>query len=153
MCIHVQVALGHEEAEICLDADPAALGFKDGEINTQRGYGHPDLHARLDGCQNSSVRKSAQSLIPSDVRVGAVRISATGWEGWIIKGLKVLAGLLQCEALKIALYITRRCRTTLAVILTQTSLHVIVSKSHYSVFSQALPYIAVSCDCHHTFFI
>lgn len=86
----LQVALGHEEAEICLDADSAALGFKDGEINTQRGYGHPDLHARLDGCQNSSVRKPAHALIPADVKVGAVRISATGWEGWIIEGLKVI---------------------------------------------------------------
>ena len=87
--LNVQVALGHVEAEICLDADSAALGFKDGEINTQRGYGHPDLHARMEGCQNSSVRKTARSLIPADVKVGAVRISATGWEGWIIEGLKV----------------------------------------------------------------
>ena len=65
------------------------LGFKDGEVSLQRGYGHPEAHSKTNACQLSTVRQPAHSLIPPEVRVGAIRISATGWEGWIIEGLKV----------------------------------------------------------------
>lgn len=85
----MQVALGHEEAEICLDSDEGSLGLKDGEVSVHRGYGRPELHSNLRGCQSSTVRKPAHALILPDVKVGAIRISATGWEGWIIRGLEV----------------------------------------------------------------
>lgn len=85
----MQVALGHQEADICLDANDSVIGFKDGEITARRGYAHPGLHDRLEGCTNLTTRKTAQSVIPPEVKVGAVRISATGWEGWILEGLKV----------------------------------------------------------------
>ena len=101
MCIKVtdcalQVAVGHEEQDICLDADSSQLEMSSREVDALRGYGHPDLHAALEGCQRLAQRRPAHSLIPPDVEVGAIRISATGWEGWVLEGLKVRAILQRC---------------------------------------------------------
>lgn len=67
--------------------------FKDSEINARRGYGSLEVHNRLESCQLMSVRRTANSLVLPEVEVGAVRISAAGWEGWIIEGLRVRSSI------------------------------------------------------------
>jgi hypothetical protein len=82
----VQVALGADDAPICADPGPQ------GRVEVARGYGHPDTHvvAPEKGiCQRFARRKPGTGFVPPDVEVGAIRISATGWEGWVIEGLKV----------------------------------------------------------------
>ena len=83
-----QVALGHEEADMCMDVEAHGLG-RGVEVDGQRGYGHPDLHSPRRGCQRRALRRPGGALIAPDVEVGAVRISATGWEGWILQGIEV----------------------------------------------------------------
>ena len=75
-----------------MDVETSSAEFKDREINAHRGYGSPEIHSKLANCQLPSVRKPANSLVLPEVQVGAIRISATGWEGWIIEGLKVSFG-------------------------------------------------------------
>lgn len=91
--------MGHKDCEICLDVNMTGMGYKDSEINTRRGYGHPTVHGKLEECQQRGVRKHPRALIPPDVKVGAVRISATGWEGWILEGMKVPILCLVCESI------------------------------------------------------
>eukprot|EP00884_Botryococcus_braunii_P017341 jgi/Botrbrau1/4290/Bobra.0390s0030.1 len=44
------------------------------------------------GCVSAFARrKPGGGFVPPDVEVGAIRISATGWEGWVIEGLKAIA--------------------------------------------------------------
>ena len=87
------------------------------QLDLARGYGHPGLHALqsdlsaaapaaaptgaaqpgggLDrrwagsNCTRTAHRAVATVAMPEGVEVGAVRISATGWEGAIVQGLKV----------------------------------------------------------------
>jgi hypothetical protein len=83
------VALGHEEADMCMDPPPGASRIRALEVDGQRGYGHPDIHFPKQDCQRRALRRPAGALIAADVEVGAVRISATGWEGHVLEGLQV----------------------------------------------------------------
>ena len=40
-------------------------------------------------CTRSGKRVAASALVPNDVAIGAVRISAGGWEGAVLEGLEV----------------------------------------------------------------
>ena len=40
-------------------------------------------------CVRAVQRRRGASLVPEDVEVGAVRISVTGWDGWVLEGLRV----------------------------------------------------------------
>ena len=40
-------------------------------------------------CTRSGKRVAAASMVPNDVAVGAVRISANGWEAAVLEGLEV----------------------------------------------------------------
>ena len=84
-----QVALGHAEREICLDGVADADSVLPVGVEVARGYGHPKLHEEMEGCSRRAMRKPAGAFVPPDVEVGAVRISVTGWEGWVVEGLKV----------------------------------------------------------------
>jgi hypothetical protein len=42
------------------------------------------------GCGRAARRRIGADLVPGGVEVGAVRISVTGWEGWVLEGLKVM---------------------------------------------------------------
>lgn len=83
-----QAALGNAEEEICLDPlvsrSPSQLS-----VDIERGYGNPRLHALTAKCVRSTLRRQAADLVANDQAIGAVRISASGWEGWIIDGLQV----------------------------------------------------------------
>ena len=86
------------------------------QLDLARGYGHPNLHALqsdlsatapaaaptsavqpgtgLDrrwagsNCTRTARRAVATVAVPEGVEIGAVRISASGWEGAIVQGLK-----------------------------------------------------------------
>jgi len=74
---------------MCMDVEVRSSGGRASDVDGQRGYGHPDVHAPRQGCQRRALRQPAGALIAADVEVGAVRISATGWEGWVLQGLQV----------------------------------------------------------------
>ena len=85
----LQVALGRRKEAICLDpwlerSHEAALG-----LDVQRGYGLPQLHALRKQCKKRSIRRPARSMLPRGIRISAIHISVTGWEGWILESLKV----------------------------------------------------------------
>lgn len=80
--------------------------------NVAHGYGHPSAHnlsalaaadpaaaadgvgaAAAAGCNRTALRRIGSDLVPRVVEVGAVRVSVTGWEGWVMEGLRVRARL------------------------------------------------------------
>ena len=77
-------------SEICTDLPP---GHKEAtaalRLDVNRGYGWPSLHAASESCKNVSTRIPIEALVPQDRNVGAIRIAASGWEGWLLKGLRV----------------------------------------------------------------
>ena len=42
-------------------------------------------------CVRTAQRRRGASLVPEDVEVGALRVSVTGWDGWVLEGLRVSA--------------------------------------------------------------
>lgn len=48
-----------------------------------------DAALQADRCLQWADRVRGERLVPHDVDVGAIRISASGWEGWILEGLQV----------------------------------------------------------------
>ena len=40
-------------------------------------------------CQHKAHRIRGARMIPKSDNVGAVRVSASGWEGWVLDGLQV----------------------------------------------------------------
>jgi hypothetical protein len=72
-------------------------------FETLRGYGHPAAHNLSAGavrggpqagggaCVRAAARRRGEALVPAGTPVGAVRVSAAGWEGWVLAGL---AGLV-----------------------------------------------------------
>ncbi len=40
-------------------------------------------------CVRTVQRRQGSSLVPANVEVGAVRVSVTGWDGWVLEGLQV----------------------------------------------------------------
>jgi len=104
-----QVALGSREEEVCLDVQQDEAGTPM-DWNVAHGYGHPSAHnlsaialaapaaaadgvggtaAGAGGCNRTALRRTGSDLVPRDVEVGAVRVSVTGWEGWVMEGLRV----------------------------------------------------------------
>lgn len=83
-----QVALGAEDEAICLPHLPE-------DASVVHGYGHPAMHnasALGPECRQGAVRCRGADLVAPAVEVGAIRISAPGWEGWVLDGLQVRAG-------------------------------------------------------------
>ena len=85
----LQAAVG-PPSEICTDL-PA--GHKEAtaalRLDVNRGYGWPGLHVASESCRNLSTRIPMETLVPQDSNVGAIRIAASGWEGWLLKSLGV----------------------------------------------------------------
>ena len=86
--LHAQVALGAEDEAVCI---PAAA---DADLLALHGYSHPDRHnVSMSGqvCRPgpASRRVRGAGLVPANTEVGAVRIGAPGWEGWVLQGLQV----------------------------------------------------------------
>ena len=86
----MQVALGHEEEEICLDVEDSTIHDAPMElVQLSRGYASPFVHQMRAGCMRKAARKPAHMLIQEGTDVGALRVSVGGWEGWVWQGLKV----------------------------------------------------------------
>lgn len=80
-----QVALGAEDGDMCVPDVP-------GEPAVLHGYGHPQQHnasALGEACRQGARRVRGAGLVPAATEVGAVRIGAPGWEGWVLQGLQV----------------------------------------------------------------
>lgn len=65
-------------------------------LDVARGYGRPSAHnisavaeAGRGGCNRTALRRIGADLVPAEVEVGAMRVSVTGWEGWVMEGLAV----------------------------------------------------------------
>ena len=48
-----------------------------------------DMVLQAKRCLQRAERTQGARLVPPGVNVGAIRISASGWEGWILEGLQV----------------------------------------------------------------
>ena len=48
-----------------------------------------DMALQAKRCLQRAERTQGARLVPPGVNVGAIRISASGWEGWILEGLQV----------------------------------------------------------------
>ena len=57
-------------------------------VELARGYSDPAAHAVLDSslCSRSTLRLPGVEALPRKERVGALRVSANGWEGFILEG-------------------------------------------------------------------
>lgn len=103
------------------------------EVDVLRGYGHPNAHNLTavaeasggdgsGGCNRTALRRIGADLVPEDVEVGAIRVSVTGWEGWVMEGLAVrlqlcndsLSSQLSTVDLAFGLLCTRKCAHCIA---------------------------------------
>ena len=82
-----------EQASLCGASLGAALFTDDGDMQVH------NRSALGMNCVRAVQRRRGASLVPEDVEVGAVRVSVTGWDGWVLEGLRVrlsLTGILRC---------------------------------------------------------
>ena len=100
-----RLALGGADEAICVQRAPAAsngstaagararaLGV---EAEALRGYSSPQAHNLSVGlgaagggaCARVASRRRGEALVPPGTPVGALRVSAAGWEGWVLEGL------------------------------------------------------------------
>ncbi|KAK9806068.1 hypothetical protein WJX72_000034 [[Myrmecia] bisecta] len=82
-----KVALGAVEEDICTHWGQEA------EVELYRGYSTAAAHnisagAPGSNCTRTERRHVAADMVPNDTEIGAVRVSVTGWEGWVVEGLK-----------------------------------------------------------------
>ncbi|KAK9809455.1 hypothetical protein WJX73_009406 [Symbiochloris irregularis] len=86
-----EVALGDKEQAVCIynnAADPANLTLD--QAQALHGYGDPNLHVTSDACLETQQRRMGDAVLDPGAAIGAVHISAPGWEGKVIDGLKGL---------------------------------------------------------------
>lgn len=85
--IHVHnVALGAQSERICLHH--LSQGEADA-VHMRRGYGPPKLHQDVEapGCKVTGQRHNLSALLDDPgMKIGALRISANGHEGWVLQG-------------------------------------------------------------------
>lgn len=48
-----------------------------------------DMARQSGRCQQRAQRVKGARLVPRNADVGAIRVSGSGWEGWILEGLQV----------------------------------------------------------------
>ena len=87
----MQSALGREGGEFCLER----VGVNS-SLNAIRGYGKAPFHSLSRACSKTAFRRTEQFLELSNLDVGAVRVSASGWEAWVLEGLQVQLLLHEC---------------------------------------------------------
>ncbi len=89
-----------QEAFLCGARLGAALLSDDGTVQVH------NRSALGMNCVRAVQRRRGASLVPEDVEVGAVRVSVTGWDGWVLEGLRVrhflacnlvTSGLVVCQ--------------------------------------------------------
>ena len=82
----VQLALGAHEETICVGT--SAEGQQPRHL--AHGYAAPWQHSAHAHCNATAKRARGGALLPPGLAVGSLRISAPGWEGWVLDGLQVL---------------------------------------------------------------
>ncbi|KAG1680919.1 hypothetical protein FOA52_009878 [Chlamydomonas sp. UWO 241] len=87
------VPLGAKREQVCLRRAGPAGASDAADVHMQRGYGDPAAHAaRGDDCAQLGTRETLASVLAaaelSSGGVGALRLSANGWEGHIVDGAK-----------------------------------------------------------------
>jgi hypothetical protein len=93
------VGMGHQEGKTCVCARAAG---------PQRVVGLRVICAlqahnvSLAGCTRKALRRGGAALVPDGVEIGAIRVSASGWEGWVLEGLRVSLGFGVCAAPRLA---------------------------------------------------
>ena len=87
----VQAALGQVGGEFCLERVDV-----NSSIHAMRGYGKASFHSLSKMCSKTAFRRTEQSMALSNFDVGAVRVSASGWEAWVLEGLQVQSLLHGC---------------------------------------------------------
>ena len=85
--VHLHQARGAVEAKQELWVQGLA-GICERVQDHQRGTGN-----QTDGCWRKEQRRAGAGLVPQGADVGAVRVSAGGWEGWVLEGLQASAPL------------------------------------------------------------
>ena len=83
----MQLALGAHEETICVDTEEDGPQPK----HLVHGYAEPWQHSAHANCAAQAKRALGASLLPAGMPVGSLRISAPGWEGWVLDGLEVTA--------------------------------------------------------------
>ncbi|GAX86335.1 hypothetical protein CEUSTIGMA_g13747.t1 [Chlamydomonas eustigma] len=81
------VPLGARSETICVQRR-GRHGLQDAaDVDIRRGYGSPDVH-NAEQCAVSVKRQTLPEILGDVNRsdVGAMRLSANGWEGWIVEG-------------------------------------------------------------------
>eukprot|EP00803_Ostreobium_quekettii_P009414 evm.model.scf_1171.5 EVM.evm.TU.scf_1171.5 scf_1171:27804-30200(+) len=85
--------LGHRNESACLDHPLQALrappNLQDQVVEDadfRRGYGNRSMHGMVHGCQRAVRRGTLDSLLREEMQIGALRVSASGWTGWILEG-------------------------------------------------------------------
>lgn len=56
------------------------------KMEIAQGYSHPDVHATTLNCARSAIRIVGSEALPPGEQVDALRISANGWEGFVLEG-------------------------------------------------------------------
>ena len=89
----LQLALGAHQETICMELD--SKGPQPDHM--AQGYAHPRDHSgHGHACRAHATRMLGSAMIPPGVMVGSLRVSAPGWEGWVIDGFRVR--LLGCAS-------------------------------------------------------
>lgn len=112
-----RLALGGADEAICVQRVPAISNrsammggparTRGVEVEVLRGYSSPQAHNLSAGsgaaggaCARVATRRRGEALVPPGTPVGALRVSAAGWEGWVLEGL---AGLFAAAPLPVVL--------------------------------------------------
>eukprot|EP00887_Chlorella_sp_A99_P001125 scaffold14.g1125.t1 len=84
-----------QEGYICLEPKAAAGVPPAARAEMARGYAAPSVHAvPAESCQLMAKRTPGASAVGSEEQVAAIRVSANGWEGWVLEGF---APLIQAQ--------------------------------------------------------
>ena len=91
--------LGQKKERICGDRVFSSDSEPSLSLDLVRGYGMSQLHLVSDSCHEKIFRYSGDSVLPKGLKIEVLRISATGWEGFILKGLKAGSDSRNCNTI------------------------------------------------------
>ena len=120
-----RLALGGADEAICVQRAPAVTNGSAAaggpvralavEAEVHRGYSSPQAHNLSAGlgaagggaCVRVAARRRGEALVPPGTPVGALRVSAAGWEGWVLEGLTALFAAAPPPVVLLELHATR----------------------------------------------
>lgn len=81
-----EAPLGAREETVCLRRGGDAAVTDAADAGLRRGYGDPVAHAAEPWACEQLAQRATLSKRLAGVRAGALRLSANGWEGWVVQG-------------------------------------------------------------------